>query len=95
MSKKITAAVEAAEVINYFAVGVLHLQSTCVLQADQQRRDTHMDDKELAEKVNAILADILAEASCIAAESEDIITMNEAIQQAVHNLANDPDGTLH
>jgi hypothetical protein len=54
-----------------------------------------MDDKELAEKVNAILADILAEASCIAAESEDIITMNEAIQQAVHNLANDPDGTLH
>jgi hypothetical protein len=54
-----------------------------------------MDDKELAEKVNAVLADILAEASYIAAESEDIITMNEAIQQAVHNLANDPDGTLH
>jgi hypothetical protein len=46
-----------------------------------------MDDKELAEKVNAVLADILAEASCIAAESEDIITMHEAIQQAVHNLA--------
>lgn len=54
-----------------------------------------MDDKELAEKVNAILADILAEASCIAAESEDIITMNDAIQQAVYNIANDPDGTLH
>ena len=54
-----------------------------------------MTDKELAEKVNAILADILAEASCIAAESEDIITMNEALQQAVYNIANDPDGTLH
>lgn len=54
-----------------------------------------MDEKELAEKVNAILSEILTEASYIAAESEDIITMNEAIQQAVHNLANDPDGTLH
>lgn len=54
-----------------------------------------MDDKELAEKVNAVLADILAEASYIAAESEDIITMHEAIQQAIYNVANDPDGTLH
>jgi len=54
-----------------------------------------MDEKELAEKVNAVLADILAEASYIVSESEDIMTMNEALQQAVYNLANDPDGTLH
>jgi len=54
-----------------------------------------MDDKELAEKVNAVLADILAEASCIAAESEDIITMNEAIHQAVHNLAGAARITTH
>jgi hypothetical protein len=54
-----------------------------------------MADKELIEKVNAVLADILAEASYIADESEDIITMNDAIQQAVYNIANDPDGTLH
>ena len=54
-----------------------------------------MDEKELAAKVNAVLAEILTEASYIAAESEDIITMNDAIQQAIHNVANDPDGTLH
>jgi hypothetical protein len=54
-----------------------------------------VDEKELAEKVNAILAEILTEASYIAAESEDIITMNDAIQQAIYNVANDPDGTLH
>ena len=54
-----------------------------------------MDEKELAKKVNAILAEILTEASYIAAESEDIITMNDAIQQAIYNVANDPDGTLH
>ena len=54
-----------------------------------------MDEKELAAKVNAILAEIFTEASYIVAESEDIITMNEAIQQAIYNVANDPDGTLH
>ena len=54
-----------------------------------------MADKELIEKVNAVLADILAEASYIAAESEDIITMNEAIQQAVHNLAHAAHSTTH
>jgi hypothetical protein len=54
-----------------------------------------MDEKDLAKRVNAILADILAEASYIADESEDIITMNDAIQQAIYNVANDPDGTLH
>jgi len=54
-----------------------------------------MDEKELAEKVNAILSEILTEASYIAAESEGIITMNDAIQQAIYNVANDPDGTLH
>lgn len=54
-----------------------------------------MDDKELAEKVNAVLAEIFTEASYIVAESEELITMNEAIQQAIYNVANDPDGTLH
>lgn len=54
-----------------------------------------MDEKSLAEKVNAILAEILTEASYIAAESEELITMNDAIQQAIYNVANDPDGTLH
>lgn len=54
-----------------------------------------MDEKELAAKVNAILAEILTEASYIAAESEELITMSEAIQQAIRNVANDPDGTLH
>ena len=54
-----------------------------------------MDEKELAAKVNAILAEIFTEASYIVAESEDIITMNDAIQQAIYNVANDPDGTLH
>ncbi len=54
-----------------------------------------MDEKELAEKVNALLAEILTEASYIAAESEVLITMSEAIAKAIHNVANDPDGTLH
>ena len=54
-----------------------------------------MDEKELAAKVNAVLADIFTEASYIAAESEELITMNEAIAKAIHNVANDPDGTLH
>ena len=42
-----------------------------------------MDEKELAQKVNAVLAEILTEASYIVAESEELITMNEAIQQAI------------
>lgn len=54
-----------------------------------------MDEKSIAEKVNAILAEILTEASYIAAESEELITMNDAIQQAIYNVANDPDGALH
>jgi hypothetical protein len=54
-----------------------------------------LDEKELAEKVNAILAEILTEASYIAAESEELITMNDAIAKAIYNVANDPDGTLH
>ena len=54
-----------------------------------------MDEKDIAAKVNAILAEIFTEASYIAAESEEIITMNDAIQQAIYNVANDPDGTLH
>jgi hypothetical protein len=53
-----------------------------------------MDDK-IIEAANAILAEILTEASYIVAESEEIITMNDAIQQAIYNVANDPDGTLH
>ena len=54
-----------------------------------------MDEKELAEKVNAILSEILTEASYIAAESEDLITMNDAIQRAVHNLAHAAHSTTH
>ena len=50
---------------------------------------------EIIDAANAVLADILTEAASIADESEDIITMNDAIQQAVYNVANDPDGTLH
>jgi hypothetical protein len=54
-----------------------------------------MDEKELAAKVNAVLAEILTEASYIVAESDELITIQEAVQQAVINVANDPDGTLH
>ena len=54
-----------------------------------------MGDKELAEVVNAILAEILTEASYIAAESETLITLNEAVAQAVINVARDPSGTTH
>jgi hypothetical protein len=54
-----------------------------------------MDEKELAEKVNSVLSEILTEASYVAAESEELITMDEAIRQAIYNVANDPDGTVH
>lgn len=54
-----------------------------------------MDEKDLAKRVNAILAEILTEAAYIADESEEIITMNDAIQQAIYNVANDPHGTTH
>ena len=53
-----------------------------------------MDD-EIIKAANAILAEILTEASYIVAESEELITIQEAVQQAVINVANDPDGTLH
>jgi hypothetical protein len=53
-----------------------------------------MDDK-IIEAANAILAEILTEASYIVAESDELITIQEAIQQAVINVANDPDGTTH
>jgi hypothetical protein len=53
-----------------------------------------MDDK-IIEAANAILAEILTEASYIVAESEELITIQQAIQQAVINVANDPDGTTH
>lgn len=52
-------------------------------------------DDEIIMAANAILSEILTEASYIAAESADTITISEAIQQAVYNLAHDPDGTLH
>jgi hypothetical protein len=52
-------------------------------------------DDEIVMAANAILSEILTEASYIAAESEDTITIAEAIQKAVYNLAHDPDGTLH
>ena len=54
-----------------------------------------MDEKEIIEAANAILAEILTEASYIVAESEELITIQEAIQQAVINVANDPHGTTH
>jgi hypothetical protein len=53
-----------------------------------------MDDK-IIEAANAILAEILTEASYIVAESDELITIQEALQQAVINVANDPDGTTH
>jgi hypothetical protein len=54
-----------------------------------------MNDDEIIMAVNAILSEVLTEASYVAAESEDIISLAEAIQQAVFNLAHDPDGTIH
>lgn len=54
-----------------------------------------IDEKELAETVNAILAEILTEASYIAAESTELITLNEAVAKAMYNIANDPNGTEH
>lgn len=53
-----------------------------------------MDDK-IIEAANAVLADILMEAAHVVTESEDIITIGDAIQQAVFNLAYDPHGTTH
>ena len=53
-----------------------------------------MDDK-IIEAANAILAEILTEASYIVAESDELITIGDAIQQAIHNIANDPHGTTH
>jgi len=53
-----------------------------------------MDDK-IIEAANAILAEILTEASYIVAESDELMTIQEAIQQAVLNVANDPHGTTH
>lgn len=48
-----------------------------------------MDEKELAEKVNAVLADILMEAARVVAKSETLTTIDEVLQQAVFNLAYD------
>jgi hypothetical protein len=53
-----------------------------------------MDDK-IIEAANAILAEILTEASYIVAESDELMTIQEAIQRAVINVANDPHGTTH
>ena len=47
-----------------------------------------MDD-EIIEAANIILADILMEAAYVVAESEDLISVNEAIGQAIFNLATD------
>jgi hypothetical protein len=56
-----------------------------------------MDDipNEIIEAANAVLAEILTEASYIVAESGRLITIDEAIAKAICNVANDPDGTLH
>ena len=47
-----------------------------------------MDDR-LIEAANTILADILMEAAYIVAESENLISVNAAIAQAIFNLADD------
>ena len=52
-------------------------------------------DEKIIEAANAILAEILTEASYIVAESDELITIQQAIQRAVINVANDPDGTTH
>lgn len=44
---------------------------------------------EIIEAANIVLSDILMEASYVVAESEDLITLDEAIGQAVFNLALD------
>ena len=47
-----------------------------------------MDDK-IIEAANTILADILMEAAYVVAESEELISVNAAIAQAIFNLADD------
>lgn len=44
---------------------------------------------KIIEAANVILADILMEAAHVVAESESLITVDEAIGQAVFNLAYD------
>jgi hypothetical protein len=58
-------------------------------------KDTDDIPAEIIEAANAILSEILTEASYIVAESERLITIDEAIAKAIYNVANDPDGTLH
>lgn len=56
-----------------------------------------MDDipDDIIEAANAVLSEILTEASYIVAESERLITIDEAIAKAICNVANDPNGTTH
>ena len=46
-------------------------------------------DEKIIEAANIILADILMEAAYVVAESEDLISVNAAIAQAIFNLADD------
>ena len=58
-----------------------------------------MDDIpiEIIEAANEVMSDIFMEASYVAAESEHLITFDEAIEQAIYNLAlaGMPPGTEH
>lgn len=58
-----------------------------------------MDDipAEIIEAANEVMADIFMEASYVAAESLHLITFDEAIGQAIFNLAlgGAPSGTEH
>ena len=52
---------------------------------------------EIIEAANEVMADIFMEASYVVAESRHLITFDEAISQAIFNLARGgvPSGTEH
>jgi hypothetical protein len=52
-------------------------------------------DEIITEAANAIAAEVLMEAAHIISESKDFITIDEAIQRAVHNLAHAAHSTTH
>jgi hypothetical protein len=58
-----------------------------------------MDDipQEIIDAANEVMADILMEASYVVADSEHLITFDEAVGQAIFNLAlgGVPSGTEH
>ena len=58
-----------------------------------------MDDipQEIIDAANEVMADILMEASYVVSDSEQLITFDEAVGQAIFNLAlgGVPSGTEH